>query len=389
MSSFFRNLTILDLSTVLAGPSVSQFFAELGANVIKVENIHSGGDVTRSWKLKSENKDSELSAYFISANWGKDSIAINLNADEGREIIYSLVKKSDIFLHNFKKNDDLKFKLDFETISAMNPSIIYANIVGFSEDSERTGYDAIIQAESGFISMNGIDDNLTHKMPVAMIDILAAHQLKEAILVALINKNFTKKITVSLFDSALSALANQASNYLNTGEVPKAIGSDHPNIVPYGSHFKCRDAVELIFAIGTTAQFNSLLKILGLDELLNDSRFVDNQSRVKHKAELKTILSKAIILIKSEELYQACIDKKIPVGRINDLSNVFNIKNATNVLLNKGSVKSVRQFIASNKNNKSVSIPPKLSENAAVILKKYLSFSDKKIIELKEKKIIL
>jgi crotonobetainyl-CoA:carnitine CoA-transferase CaiB-like acyl-CoA transferase len=391
MNSFFKNLTILDLSSVLAGPSVSQFFAELGADVIKVENIHTHGDVTRSWKLKAEDQNSDSSSYFISSNWGKKSIAIDLSVAEGIKVIYSLAKKADIFLHNFKKGDDTKFALDYQKMMSINPSLIYAGIIGFSEESERTGYDAIIQAESGFISMNGMDRNSVHKMPVAMIDILAAHQLKEAILVALINRGKEKiaKITVSLFDSAISALANQASNFLNTGLIPEAIGSDHPNIVPYGSHFKCNDGVELIFAIGTNQQFRKLLKILDLDELIDDEKYNSNQNRVKNKVGLKKNLSEKIKTIQSDNLYEFCLKEKIPVGRINNLKDVFEKNNVSSVILSEDRTQSVRQFIASNRESMVISKPPKLSEHSNYILEHYLSYDHDTISNLRKRNIII
>lgn len=224
MPPIFQNLRVIELANVLAGPSVGQFFAELGAEVIKIENPKTKGDVTRSWKLKSEDSESSISAYFSAANSGKKSIALDLWNQEDLSILYKLIDKSDIVIASYKAGDAEKLRVDYESLKAINPKIIYGQITGYGDEDERVGYDAIIQAESGFMSMNGEQGGSSLKMPVALVDVLAAHHLKEAILLAYINllkNNEGSKVSVSLFESAIASLANQATNYLIAGHNPQ------------------------------------------------------------------------------------------------------------------------------------------------------------------------
>src|SRR6478609_11070071 len=170
----FADLKVLELASVLAGPSVGQFFAELGAEVIKVENLKSGGDVTRTWKVSGE-KEGDLSAYFCSCNWGKKSIAVDLSSKEGKEIVQKLASKSDVVIASYKPGDAEKLGVAYEQLNNINPKLIYGQITGYGSDNNRVGYDAVIQAESGFMDMNGERGGDPLKMPVALIDVLAAH----------------------------------------------------------------------------------------------------------------------------------------------------------------------------------------------------------------------
>src|SRR5690606_17028566 len=212
----FKELIVLELASVLAGPGVGQFFAELGAEVIKVENLRTSGDVTRSWKLKDEKTD-DRSAYFCSANWGKQSIAVDLTHVTGRDIVHRLARRADIVIASYKPGDAEKLGVDYASLSALNPRLIYGEISGYGQDNPRVGYDAIIQAEAGFMSMNGEPGGPSLKMPVALVDILAGHQLKEGLLVALMERTRTgagRRVSVSLIDAAIASLANQATIYL-------------------------------------------------------------------------------------------------------------------------------------------------------------------------------
>src|SRR5688572_24622563 len=188
----FKDFKVLELASVLAGPSVGQFFAELGASVIKVENLRTHGDVTRSWKGSGEKTD-DRSAYFCSVNWGKRSIALDLNTTEGQEIVQKLAEQSDIIIASYKPGDAEKLKVDYQTLSKNNPGLIYGLVTGYGSHNPRLGYDAIIQAEAGFMFMNGEPGGPSLKMPVALIDILAGHHLKEGLLLALLEKMTTKK----------------------------------------------------------------------------------------------------------------------------------------------------------------------------------------------------
>ena len=180
----------MELASVLAGPSVGQFFAELGAEVIKIENPATGGDVTRSWKSAGEDTD-DRSAYFCSCNWGKKSVLIDLGDAGHRQKFYKLVETADIVIASYKPGDAEKLKVDYDSLSKINPRLVYGQITGYGLSDDRVGYDAVIQAESGFMDMNGYPQSDPLKLPVALIDVLAAHQLKEALLVALLNREKT------------------------------------------------------------------------------------------------------------------------------------------------------------------------------------------------------
>ncbi|MDH4474800.1 MAG: CaiB/BaiF CoA-transferase family protein [Fluviicola sp.] len=321
----FESLKVIELATVLAGPAVGMFFAELGAEVIKIEHP-SLPDVTRSWKLPSENDQDTVSAYFSSVNYRKQYRKMDLTSAEGVSEIRSLIQTADILLLNFKKGDDLKFGLTSTEIWKLNPRIIIGKITGFGDDSDRVAYDLILQAESGLMSMNGTPESGPVKMPVAFIDVLAAHQLKEGLLVALIERLTSRKgqeVSVSLYDTAVSSLVNQASNYLMEGHVPQRIGSLHPNIAPYGELFTTTDHKQVTFAIGSNRHFEGLCTFLGLPELVSDERFSDNAYRVKNRTALFGILQTAIAQHTSGRLNFAMQEQHIPFGIIRSLDEVF------------------------------------------------------------------
>src|SRR5690606_21180495 len=265
-----KDLVVLELASVLAGPGVGQFFAELGAEVIKVENIRTSGDVTRSWRLKDETTD-DRSAYFCAVNWGKQSIAVDLTHSSGRNIVHQLAARADVVIASYKPGDATRLGVDYDTLSQVNPALIYGEITGYGPHDPRVGYDAILQAEAGFMSMNGEPGATSLKMPVALVDILAGHQLKEGLLVAMIEKASSgrgRKVEVSLRDAAVASLVNQGTNYLVGRTVPGKEGSAHPNIAPYGDVFITADNREIILAVGTDQQFRQLCKVLDASELL-------------------------------------------------------------------------------------------------------------------------
>ena len=335
LNSFFSDLKIVELSSVLAGPSVGLFFSELGASVLKIENKKTNGDVTRSWKLNSENVEEPTSAYYWSVNTGKTSVFLDLSNPIELTQVYDYLKSADIVITNFKHGDDLKLKLDYKTIKKINPTIIYASITGFGNDTFRTAYDLILQAESGFMFMNGEKQSLPLKMPVALIDVLAAHQLKEAVLIGLINKYKTNNgcnVSVSLFDTAIASLANQATNWLIAHHLPQATGSLHPNIAPYGEIFTTKDKHLVTFAIGTNSQFENLLKILKLNSISTDKLFSNNQARVINRESLFIHLDEVIKKTKFEFLYQSCIKLDVPIGKIRNLKEVFELPMAQKLI---------------------------------------------------------
>lgn len=319
-----HDLKILDLSTVLAGPSVGTFFAELGARVLKIEHpIH--GDVTNTWRLPSETNQTAQSAYYSSVNFKKETLKLDLGIDADYRLFSNEVKEAAILLMNFKKGDDSKLKVSAEQLWKINPGLIIGKITGFGSDNDRIAYDLILQAETGFMAMNGTPESGPVKMPVALIDILAAHQLKEGLLLALYQRKPQQGqlVSVSLYDAAVCSLANQASNYLMAGHVPQRIGSLHPNIAPYGELFKTKDEQYLTFAIGSDQHFEKLVTFLGLAELASDARFATNLQRVQNRVALFEMLAPVLALKNSAAICASLMSLNVPVAKIKGLDEVF------------------------------------------------------------------
>lgn len=346
--NIFQNLKIVELASVLAGPAVGMFFAELGAEVIKIENKTTGGDVTRSWQLPNEQVNVDEngisdSAYFHSVNYGKTHYFLDLQSVTDREKVYDILsqrdasgKGCDVVISNFKKSSAEKMGMDYETIKALTPSVIYAQIYGFDEEDETPAFDVVLQAEAGFMYMNGEKDGNAVKMPVALIDLLAAHQLKEGILVALLKRERTGEgsfVSTSLYESAVASLANQATNWLMAGHVPQRMGSEHPNIAPYGDSFFTADNKYVVLACGTEKQWLSLCKVLGLENLIEDKRFKTNALRVKNRAELHAILRGVMELYERDTLIDLMKKHQIPVGAIRNMPEVFENKTAQDMIL--------------------------------------------------------
>lgn len=336
MESIFEDLTVVEFAGVLAGPAVGSFFSELGAEVIKVENKRNGGDVTRQWRQPGEPSKGP-SAYFSSVNWNKDSLFLDLGDADDKQRTDALIENADIVITNFKKGDDEKFGLTFEDLKAINPTIIQGHISGFGTESDRLAYDLILQAETGFMSMNGQSDSPPTKLPLALIDVLAAHQLKEGLLCALLNqKEYPEqafRVDVSLYDSAISSLINQATNWLMNGNVPQRIGSLHPNIAPYGEIFTTADDRLITLAIGSDRQFGDLCKILGAKELVEQSRYQHNEARVENRKELSEILKEHIGQLEADVFLEKCQNRFVPAAEIKNLQQVFESEKAQQLLL--------------------------------------------------------
>ena len=319
------NLVVIDASSILAGPSVATFFAELGAKVIKIEHPINH-DATRNWMLPSEDSSSRVPAYFSSVNYLKEYIKLDLTNSEDHSAFSDIIKSADILITNFKKTDYEKLNILDEQLFAVNRSLIIGKITGYGEASDRVAFDLILQAETGHMSMNGTPESGPVKLPVALIDVLAAHHLKEGILLALYNREKTgkgKTINISLYDAAVSSLCNQASNYLMTGEIPKRIGSLHPNIAPYGELFTTKDGATITFAIGSNAHFQKLCEILDLNYLANDLKFSDNQNRVIHREELYVPIQEKVATFLTKELLKTLKAVNVPVGKVKNLEEVF------------------------------------------------------------------
>lgn len=331
----FKDLTVVELSSVLAGPSVGMFFAELGARVIKIEHSEHP-DVTRSWKIASEDKDSIVSSYFSSVNYKKEYLQFDIDYEDEYQDFVDILVDADVIITNFKKGDAEKLHVTDNILLKLNPKIIHAKLTGFGSHSDRVAYDLILQAETGYMSMNGTETSGPVKMPVAMIDVLAAHQLKEGILCALFEREKTGRgnvIEVSLYDAAVASLVNQASAYLMEGKVPERIGSKHPSIAPYGELFTTKDQATLTFAIGSDKQFEKLVTYLQLPELTEDIRFSNNQSRVINREELALILQERIQDNDSNTILEWALENKVPCGKVKNLAEVFEDESAKKLIL--------------------------------------------------------
>lgn len=371
-----KDLKVLELASVLAGPSVGQFFAELGAEVIKVENLKTNGDVTRTWKGSSEQTD-DRSAYFCSVNWGKKSIAIDLTTQEGKTIVQKLAAKSDIIIASYKPGDAKKLGVAYEQLKRNNPKLIYGQVTGYGPDNERVGYDAVIQAESGFMDLNGEKNGLPTKMPVALIDVLAGHQLKEGLLVALLKRERSGEgslVEVSLIQTAISSLTNQATNWLVANKLPSRQGSLHPNIAPYGESFETKDGKRILLAVGSDRQFFDLLRILKIDPLVFENKFSTNHRRIENREEMNILLSQAISQLTASELFLQIHKFKIPAGMIQNVREVFEMKEAKELSIHADGLHGVRTFVATGVAGRNAALlpPPHFGEHTEEILRSLL-----------------
>ncbi len=393
-----RGIKVTELANVLAGPSIGLFLAELGATVIKVENIKSCGDVTRHWKLPTEDPDTDISGYFSCVNWGKRSLALDITHEEGLEIVRQLARHSDIILASYKPGDAEKLKVDYRSLTELNENLVYAHVTGYGTGNPRAGYDAIIQAESGFTYMNGEPGGKPTKMPVALMDVLAAHQLKEAILLALLSRERGgggQYIESSLLKSGVASLANQATNWLVGNSIPQRIGSDHPNIVPYGTIFSTADGGDIVLAVGTDKQFRELCRLLGRPAMADDEKFTKNYNRVVNSALLKKELQKLIGKYNRNEILEMLESKRVPAGGVYNMKEVFETPEAAEMLmeapLNSGSVRGVSSVAFSSDRiavDRELSRPPHYGEHSVEILSELPGYPGDKIDKLLKENVI-
>ncbi len=334
--SFFKGLCVVELASVLAGPAVGMFFAEFGAKVIKVENKNEGGDLTRKWKLPNETLDANCSAYYCSVNWGKEVLFLDLKTTEDRVQLYKIISTADVVISNFKLASAKKIGMDYNSIKQICPNIIYAQLTAFGEQDQRPGFDVVLQAEAGFLYMTGEANGNPVKMPVALIDLMAAHQLKEGILLALLKKERTGEgsyITVSLLESALASLANQATNWLMVGHVPQRMGTKHPNIAPYGDFFYTKDQKIIVLAVGTDKQFKQLCLAIEASHLIDDERFIQNDHRVINREALNDYLGSIFRQLDFQAIIQTLHEYGIPFGQVRTLPEVFELPLAQAMIL--------------------------------------------------------
>ncbi len=333
MSGSLAGLRVLDLSRVLAGPWAAQTLGDLGAEVIKIERPGSGDD-TRSWGppyLRGVDDSSELSAYFLSANRNKQSLAIDIASEKGQQLIRELVAESDILLENFKVGGLKRYGLDYDSLKRINPGLIYCSITGFGQDgpyANRPGYDFLIQAMGGLMSVTGQPDGSPGagpvKVGVALTDIMTGLYATIGILSALSHRQRTGEgqyVETGLLDVQVAALANQAMNYLVSGQAPRRMGNAHPNIVPYET-FPTADG-DMVLTVGNDDQFARLCDVLGRPDWSQDERFKTNRARVANRKELVPRIRQATVMRPTDEWIRDLEHAQVPCGPVNTLEGVF------------------------------------------------------------------
>jgi crotonobetainyl-CoA:carnitine CoA-transferase CaiB-like acyl-CoA transferase len=317
-------LKVLELARILAGPWAGQLLADLGAQVIKVERPGVGDD-TRHWGPPFAADGA--AAYFHACNRGKSSVAIDLETAEGQAQVRTLAAEADVVIENFKVGGLARYGLDFATLSALNPGLVYCSITGFGQNgpyAARAGYDFIIQGMGGAMSLTGEPDGAPQKSGIAYADLFTGLYASVAILAALRERDRTgtgAHIDMALLDTQVGVLANQALNWMVSGKVPQRMGNGHANLVPYQA-FDTADG-RVIVAVGNDRQFERLCAILGLAALAEDERFRTNPARVTHRAELIPRLAATIALRRQEEFSDALEAAGIPAGPINSVDQVF------------------------------------------------------------------
>ena len=330
MAGPLQGFRVLDLSRILAGPWASQMLADLGAEVIKIERPGSGDD-TRGWGppyMPDESGEAGTeSAYFHGANRGKQSLCIDMANPRGQELIRDLVRNSDVLIENFKVGGLARYGLDYDSLKAINPKLVYCSITGFGQTgpyASRAGYDFMIQAMGGIMSVTGEADGQPMKIGVALADVLTGLYAANAIQAALIHQRETgqgQHIDMALLDVQVATLANQAMNYLATGNSPGRLGNAHPNIVPYQA-FQTADSY-IILAVGNDAQFERFCDLAGVPELADDERFRSNRNRVGHRDELVPRVAGIMMTKTSADWLEQLNARGIPCGPINDIEQVF------------------------------------------------------------------
>ena len=326
MATPLEGLKVIELARILAGPWTGQTLGDLGAEVIKVEAPE--GDDTRQWGPPFvERENDKTASYFHSCNRGKSSVIVDFRTDEGKAVLIELVRDADILIENFKVGGLKKYGLDYENLAKVNPKLIYCSITGFGQTgpyAHRAGYDYIIQGMSGFMSITGEPDGAPQRAGVAITDIFTGVYATSAILAALHMRARTGKgqhIDMSLLDSAVCVMANQALNYLTTGNPPQRTGNYHPNLTPY-QVFECRDG-HIIIATGNDRQYQRLCDILGLPEMASAPEYLKNANRVENREDMIAKLSARTVLMSKGDLLTACEAKGVPAGPINSMDEVF------------------------------------------------------------------
>ena len=402
MSGALSGLRVLDLTRVLAGPFATQMLADFGAEVIKIEKPGEG-DETRGWGppfVKNFDGSEADAAYFHAANRGKKSLCIDISTSEGANLIKALALKSDILVENYKVGGLAKYGLDFASLSKQNPRLIYCSITGFGQTGpykNRAGYDFMIQGMAGVMSITGEPDGRPIKMGVAFADVFAGLHAVIGIQAALIAREKSgqgQHIDISLLDSQVSVLANQAMNYLIGGKVPKRMGNEHPNIVPYQT-FETSDG-HIIIAAGNDRQFAALCKVIGAEAIGADALFATNRGRVELRSELIPALAPFFKAQTTAEWISALEADAVPCGPINTLDQVF----ADQQVLARGLVHELplggggkvasvgNPIVFSQTPNRYSHASPGLGQDTSQVLAQLLNLDEAALATLKAKNII-
>ena len=395
------HLRVLDLSRILAGPWATQMLGDLGADIIKVERPRSGDD-TRGWGPPFADEmtgDAEAdvaarSAYFCSVNRNKRSLAIDFTSQEGAAILRDLAGECDILVENFKVGGLAKYGLDYESLKRINPRLVYCSITGFGQDgpdSGRAGYDFMIQGMGGMMSVTGETDGMPMKIGVALVDVLTGTNAATAMLAAVMHASRTgegQHIDMSLFDVSVASLANQALNYLVSGNVPGRLGNAHPNIVPYQA-FATKDG-HIILAVGNDSQFRKFCEVAGLDGAADDPVFATNRARVTNRETILPLIEEAFVKHTTQWWLDALAKVGVPAGPINPIDAVLAEPQAVHRGLSmtipddlNGSLPGIASPLRLAATPPKASLPPpRLGAHSHEILRDLLSMSEARIAAL-------
>jgi crotonobetainyl-CoA:carnitine CoA-transferase CaiB-like acyl-CoA transferase len=401
------HIRVLDLTRVLAGPWCAQTLADLGADVIKLERPGAGDD-TRHWGppyLKTpEGADTREAAYYLCANRNKRSITVDIATPEGQKIVRELAATSDVVLENYKVGQLKKYGLDYESLKAVKPDLVYCSVTGFGQTgplAERAGYDFIVQGMGGFMSVTGERDALPgggpQKAGVAIADLMTGMYATVAVLAALAHRDRTgegQAIDMALLDVQVAMLANVTSNYLIGGKPPQRWGNAHQNIVPYQA-FQTSDSW-IIVAVGNDGQFRKFVEVGGRPELADDARFATNPERVRHREVLVPIIAEMVKTRTKRDWIEALEAAGVPCGPINDLAEVFDDEQVrargmrVEVPHPSGATAPlVRNPIRMSATPPEVrSAPPRLGEHTDAVLREVLGYDEAAIAALRGKSVI-
>lgn len=321
-----EGLKVVELARILAGPWIGQSLADLGADVVKVEA--ETGDDTRTWGPPFIERDGDkTAAYYYCANRGKDCVTADFRTPEGQQMVRDLIKDADILVENFKVGGLAKYGLDYESLSKLNPRLIYCSVTGFGQDgpwAKRAGYDFLLQGLSGLMSVTGDPDGQPQKVGVAITDIVTGLYGTIGILAAVEQRHRTGRgqhVDMSLLDCATALMANQAMNFLATGNSPYRLGNEHPNIAPY-QVCPVKDG-HIILAVGNDGQFQRFCKVIGRDDLAADTRFGTNSARVAHRTILTPEIEESLSGWTMDDLLAALEAATVPAGPINTMAQTF------------------------------------------------------------------